>query len=308
MALTEGSFTAVENTITHPVMRKGETIRVAISGTYVMVIELQREIVRGSGAFETLRVFNTANGTEAYDYVVEKDKEVIRLFVRTDTSGTATVSLSDSVQSMQTVKDKKGGKVYEVTDDGMKIAKALQTEAGNGTIGTAAGLTVKEYGDGVVHKTVITLDSFAVSVVSVTTGAGVGGTLLYTFPLAAILRMGCTADLSFVIDAGDQADFTDGTPEGDVGIGTVIMANADAMGTDATDDDWGTGVAFVGSAYADADIEVASEALASIAEGVLTLNLNALVDAADIDDDTTSELQFSGTITIAWMNLGEYAV
>jgi hypothetical protein len=307
MATTSGSFTAQGNTITHPVMKRGETVTVAISGTYNMVIELQRATSSAQLGWEVLESWSTANATVAHDHTVSKDSEILRLFVRTDTSGTATVSLSDSVQSMSTVYDTKGGLVYEVTDDGVKFQKALQSVEGNGTLATVTGLTVKEYGDGAIHKTVFTLDSVAVPVVSVTTGAGVGGTKLYDFPTAAILRLGCTADLAMAIDAGDQADFTDGTPEGDVGIGTVIMANADAFGTDATDDDWGTGVAFVGSSYADADIEVASEAVGIHPEGALDLNLNALVDAADIDDSTTSALQFTGTITIIWANLGEYA-
>ena len=43
-------------------------------------------------------------------------------------------------------------------------------------------------------------------------------------------------------------------------------------------------------------------------EGRLLLDsdVNALVDAADIDDDTTSTVYVSGTVAITWINLGDF--
>ena len=67
------------------------------------------------------------------------------------------------------------------------------------------------------------------------------------------------ADLSLAVASAKQADFTDATPEGDAGIGSVAPENADALGTDATDDDFATATAFTMSAFA-ATVDCPSEA------------------------------------------------
>ncbi len=79
-------FTAAGNTLELFVPDKGETIHVAISGTYVMVIDLQIELgSKGSGAWQNIKRFNTTNGTESFDYVTKSIGENLRLFLRTDT-------------------------------------------------------------------------------------------------------------------------------------------------------------------------------------------------------------------------------
>ena len=169
-------------------------------------------------------------------------------------------------------------------------------------------VTVKEYGDSALIKTVITLSSTPVTVTSVTTGNGVGGTKIYDFPEGYIQNHGCLADLSITIATADQADFTDGTPEGDIGIGTVAPANADALGTDATDDDFATATAFTMSSYTDSSVTCPPEASANF-DGTSTakdLYVNVLVDAADIDDGTASTVYISGTVTVLWSLLGDY--
>ena len=169
-----------------------------------------------------------------------------------------------------------------------------------------ANVRVLEYGDKGIHRSEFTFSNMPVSVVSVTTGAGVGGTKFYDFPEGSIRILGCVAELSLGVDV--QGDFTDGTPEGDVGVGTVAPANADALGTDATDDNLGTATAFTMSAYADADINIPSEAALNI-DGTTTpvdAYVNILVDAGDIDDSTTTDVFVSGSLVITWANLGDY--
>lgn len=197
------------------------------------------------------------------------------------------------------------GRVFGIdSETGMVI------QNGFNDAGAKNGSTVKvaEYGDGAVHKTVLTLTNTPVSVVSVTTGNGVGGTLLYTFPAGYIANHGCTANLSISVAAADQADFTDATPEGDIGIGTAAPANADALGTDATDDNFATAAAFTMSSYADTSVVLPPEASANY-NGTSTpvpLYLNVLVDAADIDDGVTTEVLVSGTVTVVWSALGDF--
>ncbi len=79
-------FTTAGNTLELFVPDKGETIHVAISGTYVMVIDLQLELgSKGSGAWRNVKRFNTTNETESFDYITKSVGENLRLFLRTDT-------------------------------------------------------------------------------------------------------------------------------------------------------------------------------------------------------------------------------
>lgn len=200
------------------------------------------------------------------------------------TAGTADVSMADLVRS-GTVRDTMG------------------------VVSDSSVITPIETWDGfAIHKTQLQLASVPVSVVSVSTGAGVGGALVYTFPAGRILALGTMADLSIEIATAKQADFTDATPEGDVGIGTVAPANADALGTDATDDNFATATPFVMAAYADASVQCPSEASLQF-DGTTTatpMYINVLVDAVDIDNDVTSTVLVSGLLTFYWINLGDF--
>jgi len=171
--------------------------------------------------------------------------------------------------------------------------------------GTGATATVApDEQVGVMHKTVITLTNLVVPCVSVTTGAGIGGALIYTFPTGRMLHMGTFATLSISVASAQQADFTDGTPEGDIGIGTVIMADADSFGTDAADDDYCTGTAVVMAAFAQTGLQVKSDATPALLLNE-DVNVNVLIDAADIDDDATSSVLVSGTVTIYYIKVGD---
>ena len=175
-------------------------------------------------------------------------------------------------------------------------------------VGTKAGatVTVVEQGDGVNHKTILTLTATPLTVISVTTGAGVGGVKIYDMPEGYIKIMGCVSDLS--IGVTTEADFTDSTPQGDVGIGTLAPANADGLGTDATDDNLGTATAFTMTAFvATADVPPEADLAFDGTATAMDILVNALVDAADIDDATTTDLEVTGTITINWINMGDFA-
>jgi hypothetical protein len=185
----------------------------------------------------------------------------------------------------------------------------LDRKPENGAAPEVTGLSVEEKGVGALKQTVFTLTNMPISVVSVSTGNGVGGTQIYDFPAGRILHLGTMAELSVSIATAKQADFTDATPEGDLGIGTLAPANADALGTDATDDNFGTAAAFTMSSYADPSVSLQSEPTTQFngTGTAINLFLNALVDAADIDNDVTTEILVSGTITVHWINLGDVA-
>lgn len=174
--------------------------------------------------------------------------------------------------------------------------------------GSQAGLaTIAQLEEaGLINKTTITLTDLLVAVTSVSTANGFGGTKIYTFPAGRIVHFGAMTDVALSVET--EADFTNGTPEGDVGVGTAAPADADALGTDAADDDFCTATAFVMAAYSDASVQCPSEAVQQ-KNGVSTaipMFVNILVDAADIDDDVTTNVKVNGTVTFFWMNLGDF--
>jgi hypothetical protein len=158
------------------------------------------------------------------------------------------------------------------------------------------------------HKTILTLADAPLPIVSVSTANGVGGLKIYNMKEGYIKFEGAIANLALRIATAKQADFTDAIPEGDLGIGTAAPVDADALGTDATDDNICTAAGFTCSAYAASDIKLPSEAdlLVDGTTAAVGVYLNGLVDAADIDDDVTTEVLVSGTITMYWTNLGDY--
>ena len=194
------------------------------------------------------------------------------------------------------------GTLWKVNKDTGLMTSAFGAGAKNGST-----VSVVERGDGVTHQTVLTLSSTPCPVVSVTTGAGVGGIKVYDAPEGHWRLLGAKASLSLLVASAKEADFTDNTPEGDYGVGTVTMANADSFGTDATDDDICTGKTYTMTTFAQAAQGLAPEAAANF-DGTTTAKdivVNCLVDGADIDDDTSSEIEVSGTITLTWINLGD---
>lgn len=182
----------------------------------------------------------------------------------------------------------------------------LLTTAGVG-VKNGATVSVVEEGDGINHKTVFTLTATPLEVISVTTGNGVGGIKIYDMPEGYIKITGCTADISLGVTT--QADYTDSTPEGQLAVGTLAPANADALGTDATDDNIATATDFTMTAFVDASVNLPPEAdlLFDGTATAMDVIVNGLVDAADIDDDTTTNLEVTGTITLTWVNLGDFA-
>jgi hypothetical protein len=166
---------------------------------------------------------------------------------------------------------------------------------------------VTQTGLGGMQRMRLDLVNLPISVTSVTTGNGVGGTKIFTFPEGRVYNFFTRGSLVASVAAAKQADFTDATPEGDLGIGTVAPADADALGTDATDDDWGTAAAFTMSSYVSAAVTIPTEAAAWF-DGTTTpvsLFVNALVDAADIDDGVTTEILINGWLEIGWMPGGD---
>lgn len=166
-----------------------------------------------------------------------------------------------------------------------------------------ATVTAVENGAGdLVHKTVLTLASTPVTVANVT-GASFGGAKLYDFPAGRVLVLGVTASLGFVWTDEDIAQ--DGS--GDFSLGTTITADATLDGTDvnllpltAMTDPFVLGV---GAATANA---LAASAHFDGTATAIDLNLNIIIDDADVSDGASDVVLASGTVTVTWVNLGDY--
>lgn len=114
------SFTGVGDNTTLSVAEKGEDVTIALSGTYNMTIVFQREVGSpGSGAWETLRTYTTANATVSEVHRTEKHNEELRLLVTVDTSGTCTATLTDtSDKTVRDFKDLAGNSILELRQSG----------------------------------------------------------------------------------------------------------------------------------------------------------------------------------------------
>lgn len=88
------SFTDVLDTVSLSVPRRGEEFDVALSGTYAMDIALQRETAPGSGSWQTVKHYTTANATVAERFASLQAGDKWRLIVVVDTSGTCTATLT----------------------------------------------------------------------------------------------------------------------------------------------------------------------------------------------------------------------
>ncbi len=161
------SFQNADETLVLFVPAKNETVRVAISGTYDQVIDLQRELgSRGSGAWVTVKTFNTENATEAFDYTTVGFDENVRLLLRTDDGGDATVTLTETTDLTEhVIRDSVGNALATFNQDTATFAgltslagNIMATEGGVGIVGTAETYVTSVSKIGGIIKTTIMID------------------------------------------------------------------------------------------------------------------------------------------------------
>ena len=195
-------------------------------------------------------------------------------------------------------------KVYK-TDGGNTLVidsgGAIKTNAG---IGAKNGSTVSavEYGDGLVHKTVLTLTA---TPVTITDDAGVaqygGAGKIYDFPDGAISIL--SAVVTGALTLGTTGTITN-TYAGGVSLGSATATTgATLTGTEA-------------DIMAEADVAAATAKVATIAgasttavaplDGTATatdLYLNFVID--DHATHTSGTGTFTGTVTVVWTSAGD---
>lgn len=104
------SFTAAGDNTTLTVADKGEQVSIALSGTYAQTVLFQRENGSpGSGSWQLLKTYSTANATVADSYYTESFHENLRLIASAVTSGTCVATLTNTTAELvRTARDSLG--------------------------------------------------------------------------------------------------------------------------------------------------------------------------------------------------------
>lgn len=180
---------------------------------------------------------------------------------------------------------------------GTVVAASPTTTENLGTVG-AATVTAVESGNGILHKTVLTLTAHPVAVADASAG---GGAPIYTFPLGGITILGGTMTVAPKTTSTIASTLKAGVTI-EVGVGT---ATAGAAALTTTEEDIIIGATGPSSTV----INVAAAAIVSARTQApacfdghttaLPIYLNVGVPTAtDIDADAT--ITVTGTITIVW--------
>ena len=181
------------------------------------------------------------------------------------------------------------------------------THASSATVGAKNGstVTVQEYGNGLLNKTVLTCTATPISIADDAGVAQYGGVKVYDFPAGLICTLGAVVSGSLT----GYASLID-TFAGGVALGTVTATTgATLVSTEANimkEVDVAAATGEVATINAESVATVLTESAASWIDGTTTavdMYLNVV-----IDDDAAhgaGTATFTGTITFFWMPLGD---
>lgn len=188
--------------------------------------------------------------------------------------------------------------------------KRIMREGGSTDgLGAKNGSTVssKEYGDNVLHKTVLTCTATPITIADDAGVAQYGGVKVYDFPAGMICTLG--AVIAGAVTLGTTGTIID-TWAGGIALGTVTATTgATLVSTEANimkEVDVAAAVAKVAAIDAVSVATVLTESAASWIDGTATavdMFLNLVVD--DDATHTAGTGSFTGTITFFWMNIGD---
>lgn len=186
--------------------------------------------------------------------------------------------------------------------DSTSLASVITNTAAAGAV-NGATVSAAEYGDGVVHKTVLTL---AATPLTVTDALAYAGVKVYDFPEGRLHVLGVTASLQWAVTSARVSTINDSASL-TWGLGTATASNA-TLATTMVDLLPKTTKVLAAAAAALNTASTAALAAAAQFDGTGTASdafLNAAFETGtDIDADGT--MTATGTITITWINLGDY--
>lgn len=202
------------------------------------------------------------------------------------------------------------------------MTTTAQTIAGaktfsSGLINTSGGVTIEagkctvvDYGDGAIHKTVVTLTLTGANDIDVADGSDrTVGVKLFTFPEGYIQVLGCVMDSVTITNNVYNANPNDIYY---LGVGSADGTNAADADLTGTEQDFipKTTIDTTGSTDLTEDFHGVMATLAyanNVLDGHTTAKpcyLNVAVPNASQTSATTHDIQ--GTMTITWINLGDY--
>ena len=187
------------------------------------------------------------------------------------------------------------------------VSGNVVTTVGNGAKNGATVAAV-EKGDGVIHQTVLTCTATTITITDDAAVAQYGGVKVYDMPEGSVVFLGCVIDGS--LTAGVTGTIIDAW-NGDVALGTATATTgATLTGTEA-DILQSTATTLAVTKVANCDAQSIATALTEAGSrwfdgttAAKDVYLNYVID--DDVSHTTGTATFTGTITITWMNLGDY--
>lgn len=169
------SFTSAGDTTSINMPDRGDAFTVALSGTYLMTIDLQREQGSpGSGSWVTVKQYTTENATVSDTFTTTDYNSNWRLIVQVDGGGTCTATLTNSLDmTISVIRDAVGNPLATFKQSGVTFPGAVNRGATSLTasvtltsadagkrylLNAAAGLTVTmpaATGSGAIYEFVV---------------------------------------------------------------------------------------------------------------------------------------------------------
>jgi len=155
-------------------------------------------------------------------------------------------------------------------------------------------------GKSIIKETLVVDTTVTVSATG--SAVGYGTAVIGDFPEGYVLLLGGTALLEFV---GPTSDDLGDTWEGDFGIGITPLGDATISGAD----EYIVQETAVGPAVAEAIGQTygksAGQELFVNTDNSKELNLNLLIDAANIGDDTSVDIAVTGVVHLVYVMMGD---
>lgn len=248
---------------------------------------------------------------------LHRDIEAMTVFNRDTTSHTITFSKVDNGTSYTIFKATIGagesiqyadGKWSVMTAAGEVKASTLGSQTSTAGVKNGSTVTVSETSYGPLHQTVLTCTATPVTIADDAGVAQYGGVKVYTFPEGLISTVG--AVVSGSLTAGVTGTIIDNW-DGDVALGTVTATTGATLTSTEADILQSVSVS-AGAADKIGVVSAVSAAAALTESGARWLDGTATAVPVYanflIDDDashTAGTATFTGTITLAWMHLGD---
>lgn len=198
-------------------------------------------------------------------------------------------------------------KTFRVETENIESTNAIKCAAGAGTPGPTSTIKVEEFGDGVVHHTVLTCTATPVTITDDAGVAQYGGVKVYDFPKGLVNTLG--AVVSGILTAGVTGTIIDNW-DGDVALGTATATTGATL--TSTEADIMPSVAVSAGAADKLGVVSAVSAATALTEsgarwfdGTTTakdMYLNFVID--DDDTHTAGTATFTGKIKFTWINHG----